>query len=134
MIGLDTNILVRYLAQDDAIQSPQATQLLESLRADSPGFVSLVALVETAWVLEDRYGAARTRVVETVEALLASRELIVEQADLVRQAAAKFRSTRADFADCLIERAGHAAGCEHTATFDRKAAKMEGMTLVGQNG
>jgi predicted nucleic-acid-binding protein len=41
MIGLDTNVLVRYIAQDDPVQSPKAMRLIESLAADDPGYVSL---------------------------------------------------------------------------------------------
>jgi len=130
MIGLDTNVLVRYIAQDDPIQSKKATALIESLTADSPGYVTLVALVEVVWVLGRAYGADRSEIALVVETLLRTKELVVEAADTVWKALRLYAGSSADFADCLIERACHEAQCEYTATFDTKAAKIAGMRLV----
>lgn len=130
MIGLDTNVLVRYLAQDDPKQSRQAALLIESLTPANPGFVSTVALVEALWVMEVAYGAARTRLAEIVEVLLQTDALIVEAAELVWRALYSYRSGKADFSDHLIHQVGKAAGCEFTATFDRAAARDGIMTLA----
>lgn len=127
MIGLDTNVLVRYVTQDDPVQSPKAAELIESLSATAPGFVSTVSVVELVWVLQSCYQSARSDVVTVLETLLRTRELTVERAELVWQAVRKFAANKADFADCLIERCAHAAGCEYTATFDLNAAKTAGM-------
>lgn len=127
MIGLDTNVLVRYVTQDDPVQSPKASRLIESLTTASPGFVSLVSVVELVWVLQSSYQSAKSEVVAVLETLLRTRELTVEHADVIWQALRRFTSTRADFADCLIERCAHAAGCEYTATFDVSAAKATSM-------
>ncbi|MCR4537810.1 type II toxin-antitoxin system VapC family toxin [Pseudomonas sp. 18.1.10] len=127
MIGLDTNVLVRYLTQDDPVQSAKASDLIESLTTLSPGFVSLVSVVELVWVLQSCYQSAKSEVVVVLETLLRTRELTVEHAETLWQALRRFTASTADFADCLIERCAHAAGCEYTATFDLNAAKAAGM-------
>lgn len=131
MIGLDTNVLVRYVTQDDPIQSAKASELIESLTTASPGFISLVSVVELVWVLQSCYQSAKSDVVTVLETLLRTRELIVEHAEVIWQALRRFVANKADFADCLIERCAHAAGCEYTATFDLNAAKAAGMKRIG---
>jgi predicted nucleic-acid-binding protein len=130
MIGLDTNVLVRYFAQDDKIQSSKATALIESLTVETPGYVTQVALTELVWVMTRAYSAGREDVATIVEALLRAKEFNVENAEIVWKALKVFSSTKADFADCLIERTCHDAKCEYTATFDAKAAKMAGLRLI----
>ncbi len=129
MIGLDTNVLVRYVMQDDPRQAPRATRLIESLTPERPGFVPLVVLVELVWVLAGSYGLARSQLVTVVDGLLRSKELVLDRADVVAQALARY-AAGADFADALIERLASAAGCTQTMTFDAGAAKAAGMTLV----
>ena len=130
MIGLDTNVLVRYIMQDDAKQSPLATRLVESLSAEAPGFVPLVSVVELAWVLSAAYELDRAQLVEAFEGLLRTKEIVVDRAEIVWKSLRVFQSANADFADCLIERSAASAGCERTMTFDRGAVKGCGMTLV----
>jgi predicted nucleic-acid-binding protein len=130
VIGLDTNVIVRYVMQDDARQAAQATRLIESLTPERPGFLSLTTVVELGWVLESAYGLTRAELSEAFESVLRTQELVVEDASVVWQALRLFRATRADFADCLIARGGAAAGCEQTMTFDRAAAKDAVMTLL----
>ena len=129
MIGLDTNILVRYVTQDHSAQSAAAGKVMDSLSSEAPGFVSLVVLAELVWVLQFSYRFKKAELEHVVEKLLRSRELIVERAEIVSQALRKFHLSRADFADCLIERCCHAAECQHVLTFDKKAAAA-GMQLV----
>ena len=130
MIGLDTNVLVRYVMQDDPRQSPRANRLIESLSADEPGFVPVVALVELVSVLSGSYGLTRSQVATLLEALLRSKELVVDRADLVSQALQRFSAGGAEFADALIERIAAAAGCTTTMSFDAGAVKSAAMTLV----
>jgi predicted nucleic-acid-binding protein len=130
MIGLDTNVLVRYIMQDDAKQAPQATRLVESLSAEAPGFLPLVAVVELAWVLSSAYDLDRAQLVEAFEGVLRTKELVIERAEVVWKALRAFQSVNADFADCLIAHSAASAGCEKTMTFDRGAAKSAGMTLL----
>ena len=130
MIGLDTNVLVRYVMQDDPRQSPRATRLIESLSADAPGFVPVVALVELVWVLSGSYALGRAQVATVLDTLLRSKELVVDRADLVSQALSRFSAGPADFSDALIERIAHAAGCTATMSFDAAAVKSAAMKLV----
>jgi predicted nucleic-acid-binding protein len=130
MIGLDTNILVRYLIHDDPGQTVLAKRVMNSLSSDSPGFITLVVLVELVWVLKISYDFSKTETEQVLESLLRSEELVVERAEIALQALRKFRAGNADFADSLIERCGHAAQCTHTLTFDLKAAAGSGMRLL----
>lgn len=131
MIGIDTNVLVRYLAQDDDAQSPVATRIIDGFTPDAPGFISQVALVETVWVLTRSYKMTREAVADTIEALLRARELVVEGAEAGYLALATYRTTRADFSDALIAHSGRPAGWAETVTFDKGAASVAGMRLAG---
>ena len=132
MIGIDTNVLVRYIAQDDPRQSKRASRLIEEeCRASIPGFISLVVLVELVWVSESCYGAARAEVAEMVRRILGIRQLIVQDAEIAWKALRLFESGKADFSDCLVERMAAAAGCTAVMTFDKAAARA-GMTLLTQ--
>lgn len=131
MIGLDTNVLVRYIMQDDPKQSRQATELIESLDDDAPGFVTLVCVVELYWVLTSCYDLSDEQVKRALEALLRTRQIVVDRAEQVLRALRVFGDGKADFADCLIERAAAAAGCDRVLTFDVRASKYAGMTLLG---
>jgi predicted nucleic-acid-binding protein len=131
MIGLDTNILVRYIAQDDPKQSAKATRLIESLTVDAPGYVSVVSVVELVWVLTGCYTSTKIEICEVLETLLRTKEIVVANATTVWKAVRLFKDGKADFADCLIERFANEAGCDYTTTFDRDAARHCGMRLVG---
>jgi predicted nucleic-acid-binding protein len=130
MIGLDTNVLVRYVMQDDPKQSQKASRLVESLTPEAPGFVPLVALIELVWVLTSCYDLTREQVAQALDGLLRAKEIVLERAEQVSQALRTFGASGADFADCLIERTAAAAGCEKTMTFDTGGAKFAGMTLM----
>ena len=130
MIGLDTNVLVRYIMQDDVKQSSLATRIVESLTAESPGFVPLVTIVELAWVLSSAYELSRSQLTDAFEALLRTKELVVERGETVWKGLRLLQRSGGDFADCLIACSAETAGCTKTMTFDRGAAKNGGMTLV----
>jgi predicted nucleic-acid-binding protein len=130
MIGLDTNVVVRYLTHDDAAQTAAAVRLIDSLSADSPGFLSLIVIVELVWVLEVSYRFKKNEIEQVLGTLLRSKELVVERAEIISQALRKFSGGRTDFADCLTERSAHAAECRYTVTFDRNAASAAGMKLL----
>lgn len=131
MIGLDTNVLVRYLVQDDPTQSRHAARLIESMTVASPGFISQVVLVETVWVLESCYDADAGKIVEILETLLRIGSLVVERADVVWRALHQFRQDGGDFSDALIMATASDAGCTAVHTFDKIAVKRSGMTLLG---
>lgn len=129
MIGLDTNVLVRYLVQDDPDQSALASAVIEDLDEGRRGFLSLVVLVELHWVLRRAYGVGAAEVLDVLDRLLRARELLVQDADLVRRAWRRAKGG-ADFPDALIAELGDAAGCEVTVTFDQQAARSVGMRLL----
>lgn len=130
MIGLDTNVLVRYIMQDDPRQSPKATAVVEALDAANPGFISLVSIVELYWVLTSCYALASDQVGAALDVLLRSRQIVIDRADQVLRALRIFEAGKADFADCLIVRTAAAAGCEQIMTFDVNASRTAGMTLI----
>lgn len=130
MTGLDTNVLVRHLMQDDPVQSALASRLVEAFTSRQPGWVSTVVLVETLWVLDRSYGLTREQLAQAVRALLQARELRIEAAEQVAQALRRFEPGRADFADCLISQSALAAGCDVTMSFDARAVRDAGMTLL----
>lgn len=130
MIGLDTNVLVRYLAQDDPVQTPLATELFESLTAEVPGYISQVVLVETVWVLASCYAADEERIAEVVETLLHVEMLVIEEADIAWRALRQFKQAGGDFADALIAALAGRADCKTVYSFDRGAAKRFDMTLL----
>lgn len=123
MIAVDTNVLVRYLVEDDADQTERAARLIESaLGRGERVFVSQLVACKTVWVLVGGYGFSRTEVASVLRALLAARQVVIEQSDEVRAALEGFEGGPADFADYLILERGRAAGCESLASFDRKLA------------
>jgi len=131
MVGIDTNVLVRYLTQDDPKQSAIATRFIEEgLSAENPGFVSAVTLCEIAWVLAMSYGADRKGIRKTVENLLATKQLVIERAELVWKALRASEGAPADFSDALIGQLAIAHGALKTVTFDRSAAKLPGFELL----
>ena len=131
MIGLDTPVVVRYLAQDDPRQSAIASRLFEkTLTRESPGFISLVTLCQIAWVLVDAYAADRAAVRTVVEGLLAARQVVIEDAELVWRALRAWERSAGDFAEALISQILAARGCERTVTFDKVAAKLPGFELL----
>jgi predicted nucleic-acid-binding protein len=130
MIGLDTNVLVRYIVQDDLAQAGKATALIESLTDENPGFISMTALVELVWVIQGCYAAAKDETVAILDKLLRLRTLRLENMEVVSKAVRVYAASSADFADCLIESSGSHAQCSHTATFDGNASKTAGMQLI----
>lgn len=130
MIGLDTNILVRYLTQDDPLQSPQATKVIEQrLTEETPGFVSIVAMVETVWVLERAYRLPAQRIAAAVERMLQTDVLVIENEQEVFAAMIALKEGQGSFADSVIAGLGAKVGCSCTLTFDHKAARLRGLEL-----
>lgn len=132
MIGLDTNVLVRYVVQDDPGQANEATRLVEDgCTIEEPGYIGAVVLAELAWVLRGPYGYKRTQVAAVLRQILRTIELVAEEPTVAWAALAEFESGSADFADCWIGHSNRARGCERTYTFDFKAARGTHFALVG---
>jgi len=130
LTGIDTNVLVRFIVRDDPSQTALATAFINSLTVESPGFISLVVLAELYWVLNHSYKSSRTGISRTMETLLLSSELFVEDAELVQEALTMYQYTNADFDDCLIAKCAYQSGCQEVVTFDRKAARGIGLRLL----
>ena len=131
MIGLDTNVLVRYMAQDDPIQSKIATDFIERRLTDSdPGFMSIVAMAETAWVLQRAYGLSGSEVARAIERTLQTDVLVVENEQEIFTATVALREGRGSFADALIAALGARAGCSAMVTFDRRVLRLPSFELL----
>jgi predicted nucleic-acid-binding protein len=134
MIGIDTNVLVRYLAQDEPKQAAAATRLIDSqLSVAAPGFVSLVVLAELCWVLKRLYGASPAELKSTVADLLRLPQLQIERREVVQAALASEKTSKAGKAglvDALIAQIARAEGCAYTLSLDKAAVREAGMTLL----
>ena len=130
MIGLDTNIIVRYLAQDDPAQSPVATDIMEfRLTPENPGFISVVAMVETVWVLDRAYGLTPQQIAAALEQMLQADTLVIECEQEVFAATVALKTGSGSLADALIGALGARAGCARTLTFDKAALRLPGFEL-----
>lgn len=131
MIGLDSNILVRYLIHDDPLESQRAAALIERrLTEKNPGFISIVAMVELVWVLDRAYGFSRREIAAAVERMLQMDVFVVENEQEVFAAMIAVKKSQGSFADVVIAALGTRAGCSRTLTFDRKAAPLSGFELA----
>ena len=132
MIGLDTNVVVRYLTQDDPHQCQAVNDLLErTVRSDEVAFlINPIVLAEVAWVLDSVYRYARAEIANALTLLLAVRQIQVERRQAIKSALDAFASGEADFADYLISTLNREQGCEATLTFDKKAAACVGFSLL----
>lgn len=132
MIGLDTNVLLRYLAQDDPVQSPRATEIIaHRLTEEEPGFVSLVTILEVVWVLKSLYKHSRHQIASNIEMILAADTLDVQNEQQVYHAVIALRNGTGTFEDALIGSLGIWRGCSATLTFDEKAAeRLHGFALA----
>jgi len=120
MIGLDTNVIVRFLVEDDRRQSARARTLITAAIADNTQlYLSDIVMCETVWVLESAYGFGRDEVASVLNQLLSARQLTFRSADRMRQAVDSYATGKGDFADYLIRADATDAGCESVVTFDR---------------
>jgi len=131
MVGLDTNVLVRYLTQDDPAQAKAADDLVE--RAESGGealFINGVVLCELVWVLDSCYGLSSVQILDVLEKVMRTRQFEIDGKDVVWLALDDYREGSADFADCLIGRTNLSRGCALTYTLDKAAAELHGYRLL----
>jgi predicted nucleic-acid-binding protein len=131
MIGIDTNLLVRVIVADEPKQTAVARSFIrEHCSAEEPGFVSNIVLAEIAWTLATGYGYERNQIADAIERIMETVQLQIESSTDVASALAQYRAGAADFAVCLLGQSNLTAGCSHTVTFDRKAAKLAGFELL----
>jgi predicted nucleic-acid-binding protein len=131
MIGLDTNVLVRYLTQDDPRQYAKATACIDAaIDQGDQLLVNTAVLCELVWVLGSAYGYSRDEIAGALEQIFATAQFDIERLDEARQALGDFRATKADFSDALIGRINRAMGAAHTVTFDRDLKAIETFRLL----
>ena len=124
MIGLDTNILVRYITQDDAQQAQRANRIIEHLCSKtSQGYIAQIVLCELVWVLQRAYGYDKQQVVSVLDQVLVTIEFSIENEDIARKALEAWRNGVAGYSDYLLVLANQSAGCELTYSFDMKLAQ-----------
>ena len=131
MLGIDTNVLVRYLTRDDQAQYEKARRLIDrEVTKGEPVLVCLLVLLETEWVLRSRYEMTKAEIITALSALLETADLTFEDEPTVETAVYSWKDSPADFADCLIEARNRRLGCRATATFDGRARKLAGFISV----
>ena len=131
MIGLDTNVLVRYLTQDDPDQTRRANTIVaNSVASGERCFLGPIVLCELTWVLREGYGTSKADLIRTLDLILATRQFEIGGKDLVREALEAYRAGRADFADYLIGATHRQEGCTETVTFDRRLRGAAGFRVL----
>ncbi len=131
MIALDTNVLVRFLVQDEPLQAQLATKLIDQLTEDAQGFVSREVLIELVWVLERAYRLGRAEIAVALDGLLSATELDIEGSDELAPALELYRNDGFGFADLMIAATARRSGASELLTFDRQAARLPGVRLLG---
>jgi predicted nucleic-acid-binding protein len=131
VIGIDTNVLIRYLTKDDASQYAKAKRLIdEAVARDEQLLIGSAVLCEVTWVLATAYEYSRGEIAEVLERILETAQFEVERAREARDALREFQSTKAGFADALIGRINRTLGAKHTATFDRDLKSLDTFRLL----
>ena len=131
MLGIDTNVLVRYLVRDDETQFEKARKLIKrEVTAGHRVFINQLVLMETEWVLRSRYAVPKSQVIATFSGLLNSTDIKFEDEPSIEEAIFIWKDATADFADCLIGAKNRRLGCRATATVDVKASKLPGFTVA----
>jgi predicted nucleic-acid-binding protein len=131
MLGVDTNVLIRYLIRDDQPQYEKARRLIDrEVSKGDPLLVSLLVLLESEWVLRSRYGLPKSEIVAAFSAMLDATDLVFEDEPSIEHAIYLWKDSSADFADCLIDARNLRLGCRATATFDGRALRLAGFVAV----
>lgn len=127
MLGIDTNVLVRFLVRDDEAQFEKARKLIKrEVAAGSGVLVNQLVLLETEWVLRSRYSLPKNLIIQAISGLLDASDVRFEDEPAVEEALFIWKDSAADFADCLIGAKNRRLGCRATATFDMRASKLPG--------
>ncbi len=131
MLGVDTNVLIRYLIRDYQPQYERARRLIDrEVSKGEPVLVSLLVLLETEWVLRSRYELPKSDIVAVFSALLDTADLSFEDEPSIEHAVYSWKDSTADFADCLIDARNRRLGCRATAAFDGRALRLAGFVAV----
>lgn len=131
MLGIDTNILVRYLTGDDAAQSTVASEILNvRCTFENPGYISVIVMVELYWTLRRVFRLTQPEIIEAFQQLLQANELVFQNHEEVAYACRICVKAGSDFADVLLGAIAKKEGCTTTLTFDKAASKLDDFTLA----
>ena len=131
MIGLDTNVLVRYLTQDDPVQSSRAAQSIEKgLTEGEAFFIADIVICELIWVLETAYGCNRWEIIPVLENILRTKQFHFQDKDILWKSLAAYRNNKGDFADHLIGHVGQKTGCSETLSFDTELKNNPAFRII----
>jgi len=131
MIGIDTNVLVRYLVRDDLEQAQAATKIIEdAIEVDQIIYINCIVLCEMVWVLDSAYDCEKSAIVSLLKKILSAKQFEIEKKSLIWQATDDYSATKADFADCLIGRLNSTIGCNVTYTFDKSLKNIKQFTTI----
>ena len=126
MIGIDTNVLVRYITQDDEKQTEQANQFIDNIiNSENSALISKIVLCELTWVLSQAYGYSRKQIAGVIQQILVTQEFTVEDTENELKALQVYQKGNAGFADYFLAQTHLAMGAEYTVTFDKKALKSK---------
>ena len=131
MIALDTNVLVRFLTQDDDVQFQVAADLIEGCTRDVPGYVCREVMIELVWVLERAYKYSREEIADALLRIVTASQLSVENAQDIASIVNLYRDEGYDFADLMIRQAAQRTESRILKTFDQKLARLDGVELLG---
>ena len=123
MVALDTNVLVRYIVQDEKIQARKASKAIEALTAQNPAFISCIVLCEINWVLKTAYKISKTNCIEALNNIISVAVFDIENLEACLAALKQYEAGRADFSDYLIQNIAKQKGYDTVLTFDKKALK-----------
>lgn len=127
MLGIDTNVLVRFLVRDDEAQFEKARKLIKrEIAAGRRVFVNQLVLMESEWVLRSRYVVPKNQIIEAISGLLDAADIQFEDEPSIEEALFMWKETAAEFADCLIGAKNRRLGCRATVSFDVKASTLPG--------
>lgn len=129
-IGIDTNVLIRFIVRDDERQAKKADKILSQCNSKNPGTINQIVLVELAWVLKRLYKYPKSDIVNVLEIILSSNDLFVLNCSEAREALIEYETGSADFSDYLIAHINKSHGATHTVTFDKNASKSKFFILV----
>lgn len=131
VIGLDTNVLVRHLTQDDPVQSPKATEIIEHrLTEENPGFVSIVVMVETVWVLERAYSLTTPEIAAAIEHMLQADVLVIQNEHEVFTAMVALKQGLGSFADAILAALGAKVGAAIQLHSTRRLSDFQDSSLL----
>ena|SRR5579872_4643705 len=126
MKGIDTNVLVRYIVQDDPEQSRQASQFIEAACSEENTiFITGIILCELVWILETVYDYSRQEIALVLEKILTVRQFHIFQPDILRKSLHDYQHLKVDFSDSYIAHLNIDNECEYTVTFDKKATRLK---------